>query len=612
MSIDKSFAARLNRLFSTQVVVRRVGKNTLKLVDTNSLQSAGNLNYTRTGKYTQLHTKSGYSTSSPNAYNFHTMKVQLYADYESMDTDAILSSALDIYADECTVKSASDELLVIKSDDPAIKKILYNLFYEILNIDSNLWPWVRNLCKYGDFHLYLDIHEPEEGSQSIGVKNVIPLSPYSVERIEGMNPENPYDVSFKYEAVNSLYANNIDTSLDFFRVAHFRLLSDTNFLPYGKSMIEPARKVYKQLVLMEDAMLLSRIMRAPERRIFKIDVGSIPPDQVDQHMKNIIDKMKKVPYIDPTTGEYNLKFNLQNMLEDYYLATRGGESNTSIDTLDGLKNEGQIEDIEYLRNKEMAALKIPKAFLGYDQDVEGKSTLAAEDVRFARTIERIQRAVVSELTKIAIVHLFSQGYSDSSLVNFELGLTSPSIIYERQKVELMKEKIDLITQMQETKMISEKYMYEHILNLNEDQWKAERAYVIEDLKETFRKTQIEEEGNDPQISKQSYGTVHDLASLHVMNKSKDMPTDMRTVKHVAGPGRDEVPTNFESNRDIDGKDPLGIKTLNTKEEATNLKAENRMYKHNSLIKNLYSSFPKKIQLNEEAAFMDETNLQDPV
>ena len=122
------------------------------------------------------------------------------------------------------------------------------------------------------------------------------------------------------------------------------------------------------------------------------------------------------------TGEYNLKFNMQNMLEDYFLPVRGGESGTSIDTLNGLSNDGQIDDIEYLRNKMHAALKIPKAFLGYDEGVEGKATLAAEDVRFARTIERIQKIFVSELTKIAIIHLYAQGFEGEDLINFSLFL----------------------------------------------------------------------------------------------------------------------------------------------------------------------------------------------
>ena len=212
-------------------------------------------------------------------------------------------------------------------------------------------------------------------------------------------------------------------------------------------MIEPARKIFKQLTLMEDAMLIHRIMRAPERRIFKIDVGNIPPAEVDNHIQTIINKMKKVPYIDEKTGDYNLKFNMQNMIEDFFLPVRGGESGTSIESLPGLSSDGQIEDIDYLKNKLFSALKVPKAFLGYDEGVEGKATLAAEDVRFARTIERIQKIFVSELTKIAVVHLYTQGYKDADLVNFELSLTNPSIVYEKQKVETLNEKIGLATNL---------------------------------------------------------------------------------------------------------------------------------------------------------------------
>ena len=369
-----------------------------------------------------------YGTFSPynQTYNFHQNKVELFTDYEAMDTDPIIASALDIYSDESTVKNEENELLVINSENNEIKKILHNLFYDILNVDYNLWPWIRNLCKYGDFYLHLDIDE------NVGIVNVNPLSAYEIRREEGFNPENPYEVKFFYEGSMFTGASSRE-EFENFEIAHFRLLSDTNFLPYGKSMIESARKIFKQLMLMEDAMLLQRIMRAPERRIFKIDIGNIPPNEVDQHMQNIINKMKKVPYIDEATGDYNLKFNMMNMLEDFYLPVRGSESGTSIEALPGLSSEGAIEDIEYLKNKMLSALKIPKAFLGYDEGVEGKATLAAEDIRFARTIERIQRIVVSELTKIAIVHLFTQGYTNADLVNFELNLTSPSIIYEKAK-----------------------------------------------------------------------------------------------------------------------------------------------------------------------------------
>jgi len=316
--------------------------------------------------------------------------------------------------------------------------------------------------------------------------------------------------------------------------------------------------------LMEDAMLLHRIMRAPERRKIKIDVGNIAPEEVDAFVESVVNTMKKVPYIDEQTGDYNLRFNLQNMLEDYYLPVRGSESGTDIETLPGLTSEGQIDDVNYLKNKMLSALKIPKAYLGFE-DSQAKATLAAEDVRFARTIERIQKIFVSELYKIALIHLYIQGFDKEDLLNFELELNTPSVIYERQKIELLQSKIDLIADMQELNLFSLKYIYENILGLSEDEWKAEGTRIIEDLKERFRRAQILEEGNDPKLTGKSFGTPHDLASMQVASK---MSTD--EVKKLCepderenNPGRPSENKTFESDRDKSfGRDPLGRKAMN--------------------------------------------------
>ncbi len=359
-------------------------------------------------------------------YYMQQNRMQLYADYEMMDKDPIISSALDIYSDESTLTDQFGDLLTIKCNNTQIQKILYNLFYDVLNIEFNLWTWIRNMTKYGDFFLKLDIAE------EIGVLNARPLSSYEIERWEQYDEvTGEYTIKFKNVADQK-------AEYDTFEIAHFRMLSDSNFLPYGRSMLEGARKEFQKLMMMEDAMLIHRIMRAPEKRIFKIDIGNIPPNEVDSFMEQIINKMKKIPHIDPQTGNYNLKFNLMNMLEDYYLPVRGGNSTTAIDTLPGMTFTG-LDDIEYIKNKMMAALKIPKPFLGFDEGVEGKTTLASMDIRFARTIERIQKIVMSELTKIAIVHLYAQGFEGEDLVGFDLELTAPSIVYDQQKVALMTE-----------------------------------------------------------------------------------------------------------------------------------------------------------------------------
>ena len=557
---NTSLRARLSRLFATNVVVRRIAKNRLKAVDTNRLQSTGNMTNKRyVDRFSGVHRgMPGYGTYNQNQ-TFHTSKIELFTDYEGMDMDPILSSALDIYADESTVKDADGDTLTITSPNDEIRKVLRNLFYDILNIDYNLWPWIRNACKYGDFYLHLDIEE------QIGIVNVTPISAYELRRDEGFDPENPYAYKFTMEQTHggSSYAfgQGQGTIQEFepFEIAHFRLLSDTNFLPYGKSMIEPARKIFKQLTLMEDAMLIHRIMRAPERRIFKIDIGNIPPAEVDSHMQNIINKMKKVPYIDEKTGDYNLKFNMQNMIEDYFMPVRGGESGTSIEALPGMSSDGQIEDIDYLKNKLFAALKIPKAFLGYDEGVEGKATLAAEDVRFARTIERIQKIFVSELTKIAIVHLYSQGFQDEDLVGFELNLTNPSIIYEKQKVEMLEQKVGLAGNLKDSTLFSQRWIYENIFGLSQDEWTAEQEQVIQDLKEDFRKEQIKSEGNDPKKTNQSFGTPHDIASMHTANRGELLPGQEQ--EHVAGPGRPSDPGTFGTHASPHGRDPLAIKQL---------------------------------------------------
>lgn len=550
MAQNKSLFDRLKTLFSTNVVVRNVGGKKLKVVDTARYQADGNPHTSKViDRYGRLHGTKGTPISVYNQYNsFSATKIDLYGDYEAMDTDAIISSALDIYSDESTLKNDQGDVLTIRTDNDNIRKILRNLFYDVLNIEYNLWPWIRNLCKYGDFYLYLDVKD------ELGVTNVVPFSPYEMQREEGTDPEHIYMTKFIYEG--PLGKGEFQN----YEIAHFRLLGDTNFLPYGKSMLEGARKLYKQLILMEDAMLIHRIMRAPEKRVFKVDIGNIPPAEVDQYMNNLMNKMKKTPVINEQTGDYNLRFNMQNLLEDFYLPVRGGQSGTSIETLAGLQYDS-IQDIEYLKSKIFAALKVPKPYLGYDERTEGKATLAALDIRFARTIERIQRIVVSELTKIAIVHLYSQGYENADLVNFELGLTGPSIIYEQEKVALMKEKVDLAGTLIEKKLFSLKYIYSNIFNLSEDEAEFEKNEVLEDIKHMFRQKQIENEGNDPAITKESFGTPHDIASMQIRGSGKMINDSEVPEGGWPGAGRPAKNLNYGTDVSPFGRDPIGKKDV---------------------------------------------------
>jgi hypothetical protein len=625
---DKSLFGRLRRLFSNDIVVRNVGGRELKIADVNQIQTTGRYQTNSlVDRFSRLYIYNNKNIFNPNL-NYQTLRIQLYSDYEAMDTDPLIASTLDIIADEATVKNDQGEILQIQSSDENIQRVLYNLFYDVLNIEFNLWSWTRQMCKYGDFFLKLEI------SEKFGIYNVLPYTVYHMVRREGEDPENPAKVIFQLDPdglASSQHPNYLPkrkndrrvVDFDNYEVAHFRLISDTAYLPYGRSYIEPARKIFKQVTLMEDAMLIHRIMRAPEKRMFYINVGNVPPNEVEQFMQKTMNQMKKTPYVGED-GQYNLRFNMQNMMEDFYLPVRGGDTSTRIETTKGLDYDG-TNDVDYLLKKMFAALKVPKAYFGYEGELSGKATLAAEDIRFARTVERIQKIMESELTKIALVHLYSQGFSGESLTNFEIKLTTPSIIFEQEKIALLKEKVDLAAQMQDSKLFSSDYIYEKIFDLSEDKYMEMRDLVREDSKRAFRIAQIEGEGNDPAKSGATYGTPHDLASMY----------GRRATPTAKGAGQDEVPQGYEeapkwgepgpeggrptekasiygTNDAIGGRDPLGVHGMHGGFDSDNDKVAENVKTNTVYLRNkeLFKDIVFKKSSAKEAKMLSEDNIKD--
>ena len=578
---DTTIYGRLKKLFSTTTMVRRTADGKIKVIDFDETQAiATNLR----DRYTRLHSSSMNSTYE-NYLAYQQIRQELFRDYDSMDMDPIIGAALDIYADESTARNEYGRVVEIKTNNEQIKELLDNLFYDVLNVDFNLWPWTRNLVKYGDFFLHLEI------ADKLGIIGVQPLSTYEITRVEGFDPNNWQAVKFVHTplATKSMFVAGQKQEYENYEMAHFRLLSDTNFLPYGKSFLESARRLWKQLSLMEDAMIIHRIVRAPQKRIFKIDVGGIPPNEVDQYVQRIINKSKKTPYVNSTTGEYNLKYNIQNLMEDFYLPVRGSDSGTEITNLDGLEYS-PIEDIDYLKNKMFAALKIPKQHLGYIEDGNSKATLAGQDMRFAKTIERLQRIVVDGLEKIAIAHLYAQGIDDTELTNFELSLTVPSVIYEQEKVNLWTAKIELIQKMDQLKIISKDWMYKNILNFTFDEAELQREALKDDAKLTFVLNNLEqtgtekpqeqqgmlgqqpalgsdEEGNpmdvqqgeeqpeeEPQPEGQPLDIEDQLSSLE-----KELGMDGEVEESAKPVGRPSSHTTYGKDKSPFGRDPLGKK-----------------------------------------------------
>lgn len=361
---------------------------------------------------------------------FNADRISAINDYRAMDQSPEISVALDIMADECVTRSDRGEILSIYSENTRIKKMLKSLFSGVLNIDFNLWFWIRELLKYGDNFLKLEIDKEN------GVYDVIQLPTGEIDKKIGTDKD-PREVQY-------IWRGNSEHRFVEWQVAHFSLISDGRMMPFGRSILDPARKLWKQLQLAEDAMLVYRLVRAPERRIFYLEVGNSDPADIKQYIESMKRELKKSPVVDQS-GNVNMKFNLVTFEEDYFIPIRGDKS-SRIETLPGASNLGDIADIEYLQNKLFTAIKVPKTYLNYGEALPGGSTLSQADLRFSRTINRIQEAVVLELRRIANIHLILLGFDDD-VDNFTLTLTNPSTQQELLKLETMKARNDVFKEM---------------------------------------------------------------------------------------------------------------------------------------------------------------------
>ena len=375
------------------------------------------------------------------AIYYEPNRIASFYDYESMEYTPEISTALDIYSEESTTPNQDGYLLQIYSESKRIKSILVDLFVNNLDINTNLPMWVRNTCKYGDNFVYLKLDTEK------GVTGCIQLPNIEIERLErGMESRtvnatpNPNDKGLRF------HWKVKDMEFNTWEIAHFRLLGDDRKLPYGTSMLEKARRIWKQLVLAEDAMLIYRTSRAPERRVFKVFVGNMDDKDVESYVQRVANKFKREQVVDSKTGNVDLRFNQMAVDQDYFVPVRDVAQTMPIETLPGATNLAEIADIEYIQKKLLTALRIPKAYLGFEEVVGDGKNLSLLDIRFARTINKIQKAVIAELNKIAIIHLFLLGFEDE-LHNFTLGLTNPSKQADLLMIDVWKEKVTLYKDM---------------------------------------------------------------------------------------------------------------------------------------------------------------------
>jgi hypothetical protein len=426
------------------------------------------------------------------AIYYEPTRLSAQYDYESMEYTPEISAALDIYAEESTTTNEDGFILQIYSESKRIKGVLADLFNNALDINTNLPMWTRNTCKYGDNFVYLKL-DPEKGIVGVQQLPTIEIERHEVGASGKISVDVKNEVDKDKKALHFTWKNK-NMEFQSWEIAHFRLLGDDRKLPYGTSMLEKARRIWKQLLLCEDAMLIYRTSRAPERKMFKVFVGNMNDDDVEAYVQRVANKFKREQVVDNKTGNVDMRFNQMAVDQDYFIPVRDPAAPDPISTLPGATNLSEIADIEYIQKKLLTALRVPKAFLGFEEVVGDGKNLALQDIRFARTINRIQKSMIAELNKIAIVHLFLLGFEDE-LSNFTIGLTNPSTQADLLKIDVWKEKVllykDLVSDpgngIQAT---SSTWAKKHIFGWSDDevrldlqQQRIERA-VGEELKAT--------------------------------------------------------------------------------------------------------------------------------
>ena len=402
------------------------------------------------------------------AVYYEPTRMASYYDYESMEYTPEISAALDIYAEESTTPDQDGHILKVYSESNRIKSVLTDLFTNKLDINTNLPMWTRNTCKFGDNFIYLKL-DPEKGI--VGCQQ---LPNIQIERLEkGMKFQpDKYSQDMENDSLKFVWKEK-NMEFNTWEIGHFRILGDDRKLPYGTSMLEKSRRIWKQLLLSEDAMLIYRVSRAPERRVFKVFVGNMDDKDVDPYVQRVANKFKRDQVVDNKTGNVDMRYNQMAVDQDYFIPVRDASATNPIETLPGGTNLSEIADIEYIQKKLVTALRIPKAYLGFEEAVGDGKNLSLLDIRFARTINRVQKSMIAELNKIAIVHLFLLGFEDE-LTNFTLSLHNPSKQADLLSIELWKEKItlfkDAVAPIQDSVApVSASWAKKHILGFSDEE-----------------------------------------------------------------------------------------------------------------------------------------------
>lgn len=415
------------------------------------------------------------SSQLQSSNNTIISREERYMEYEMMDHHPIIANAIDIITDDIVSQDFDDKILSIKTNNEQLKSELDHLYHTILDIDFNLSVWVRNCLKYGDNFILLQL------SETLGIVNTIALPVNYVNRIEQLNEAGDYQITFTFMGSNKPIANE--------EMLNFKITGNEKYLPYGRSILEPVRRTWKQLRLLEDSLMVYRVTRASERRTIYVEVGNMSPEAAQQHIQQVRDSYRAEPIIDPVNGEINLRCGVNSITDDYFLPVRGGVESNKIDTLPGGQANMSMEDVNIILNELLSGLRIPKSHLNYEQDLNAKATLGGQDIRYSRMIQHYQKLIINELYKVAYIHLNLLDYTEEEMAEFELALYNPSQIATLQKLEVLSTKIDIASKMKD--FFSDDYIYKNIFDLTDDEIKKERIRRLNQKKFDMLNTVIE-------------------------------------------------------------------------------------------------------------------------
>lgn len=410
-----------------------------------------------------------------------------YSKFEKMDDYPEIGTALDIYADDATLLDEDCEFSKIKTEHRILKDE-YKEFIKNTKLNRYIWDITRNVVKYGECFTenIVDLNNTDAGIQRVKILN--PNYIYRVEDKYGylvkfMQEVPVKDYQLGYSAVGASSPDKRRrVDLDKEQVVHFRRrTSDQNFYPYGKSVMAPAIKAWESLRLMEDAMVIYRLQRAPERRVFYIETGNIPQTKVEVFIERLKQKFKKEKFWNPQSGGIDERYNPLAADEDFFVPHRNGKG-TKIEVLKGAENLGEVDDVKYFRDKLLAAMKVPKDYIvEKDKSPERKANLGQLDIKFAKTIMRVQQDIVIGLEEMFRRHLRIRGIEEAIVSEFSITMTPPSDMLEKRKLEMDEQKVRVIQGVQQLQLFSKDTIYRKYFGMTDAEIEAEKALLEQEM-----------------------------------------------------------------------------------------------------------------------------------